>query len=189
MAADGGWAWRVFERPRAHAGYPGAASVAVPGWSDEGWLLPDDARAWQAFEPSGEGAVALLPFRDPFIARRVGPAGLTGNPDAKVLRNRTTPTRIGDVSVLYHHAIVCGGELVGLWDYDPKRRAVITKVWKPNRTLASRIAKAADATGQFIREELGDARLSAVDPPSDRARRLAFLRRAGHTGQRTSEQP
>jgi hypothetical protein len=38
------------------------------------------------------------------------------------------------------------------------------------------VAAAADHTGRFIREQLGDAKLPAVDPPAARARRLAFCR-------------
>jgi len=35
---------------------------------------------------------------------------------------------------------------------------------------------AADKTARFIREQLGDAKISAVDPPAKRAKRLAFCR-------------
>jgi len=156
----------------------GATTVAIPGWSDEGWLLADDLRAWQAYGDDADHQVALLPYRDPFIAARRGPAALTDSADATVLDGGKTPVAIADVTVLHHHTVVCGGEVVGVWEYDPKRRAVVTRVWKKDRGLKSSIGKAAEDTGHFIREQLGDARLSAVDPSAARARRLAFCRGA-----------
>jgi len=148
----------------------------IAGWADEAWLLPDDARGWRAFDGAGDGPVALLPYRDPFVSARRGPRILTERVDAPVLDRGKKPSRLGDVNGLHHHVIVCGGEMVGVWEYDPKARAVVTRAWNTDRKLRPRIAEAADATGRFIRGELGDAKLSAVDPPAARARRLAFCR-------------
>jgi hypothetical protein len=39
------------------------------------------------------------------------------------------------------------------------------------------VMDAGDETGRFIREQLGDAKLSAVDPPARRAKRIQFLQR------------
>jgi hypothetical protein len=46
--------------------------------------------------------------------------------------------------------------------------------WGPN--VGARVAVAADETRRFIREHIGDAKISAVDPPARRARRIAFCR-------------
>lgn len=154
----------------------GAEPVTIGGWVDEAWLLPDDARDWQAFEGAGDGHIALLPYRDPFVSVRRSPAILTERPDAPVLDRSTKPSRLGDVNHLHHHVLVCGGEIVGVWEYDPQTEAVVTRVWTADRKLRSRIAEASDGVGRFIREQLGDAKLSAVDPPAPRARRLAFCR-------------
>ncbi len=67
-----------------------------------------------------------------------------------------------------------GGEVVGVWEYDPKTEMVVTRVWRTDCRLKERVAEAAVDTGRFIREQLGDAKLSAVDPPWARERRLAF---------------
>jgi hypothetical protein len=171
------WSELTRQRGREALAAVGAETVSVPGWSDEGWLIAGDARAWRAFDGNADTPAVMLPYRDPFVAARQGPASLTEHPDATVLKGDKR-TRIGDVGVLHHHAIVYRGELVGLWEYDPKRRAVVTRIWNKDRRIASRIAEAADDTGEFIREQLGDARLSAVDPPAARARRLAFCRGA-----------
>jgi hypothetical protein len=156
-----------------------AGRVAIDGWTDEAWLLPDDARAWQSFRPGvteGGDRVALLPFRDPFISARRGPAVLSASPAVPVLIGNKRPARIIDVDRLDHHAILSGGEVVGVWEYDPKTETVVTRVWRTDRRLKERVAEAAVDTGRFIREQLGDAKLSAVDPPWARERRLAFCR-------------
>ena len=76
-----------------------------------------------------------------------------------------------------HHAIVAGGELVGVWEYDPDARCVVTRVWSTDKELRTRAADAAAETERFVRQQLGDAKLSAVDPPARRAARIAFCRK------------
>jgi hypothetical protein len=157
-----------------------AERVAIDGWTDEAWLLPDDARAWRSFRPGvaevGGDRVALLPFRDPFISARRGPAVLSASPAVPVLIGNKRPARIIDVDRLDHHAVVSGGEVVGVWEYVPKTETVVTRIWRTDRRLNERVAEAAVDTGRFICEQLGDAKLSAVDPPWARERRLAFCR-------------
>jgi hypothetical protein len=80
------------------------------------------------------------------------------------------------VGTLHHHTILSGGDLVGVWEYDPEAETVITRLWNADAGLRRRVASAADETSRFIREQLGDAKISAVDPPAKRARRLAFCR-------------
>jgi hypothetical protein len=156
-----------------------AERVAIDGWADEAWLLPDDARAWRSFRPGvteDGGRVALLPFRDPFVYARRGPAVLSATPAVPVLIGNRRQARIIDVDRLDHHAVLSGGELVGVWEYDPKTETVVTRVWHTDRRVKERVAEAALDTGRFIREQLGDAKLTAVDPPWARKRRLAFCR-------------
>ena len=85
--------------------------------------------------------------------------------------------RIADVRSLNHHTILHGAELVGVWEYDRETESVVTRLWSADARLRQRVAEAAADTQDFIRQQLGDARLSAVDdPPAKRARRLAFCR-------------
>jgi hypothetical protein len=71
---------------------------------------------------------------------------------------------------------MAGGELVGVWDYDPDAERVVTRLWNEDKALLARVGEAATETERFIRQQLGDAKLSAVDPPARRARRVAFCR-------------
>jgi hypothetical protein len=157
-----------------------AEKVAIDGWTDEAWLLPDDLRAWRSFRPwvtEDDGdRVTLLPFRDPLVYGRRGPAVLSASPDGPVLIGNKRAARIIDVDRLDHHAVLSGGEVVGVWEYDLKTETVVTRMWRTDRRLQERIAEAAADIGRFIREQLGDAKLSAVDPLWARERRLAFCR-------------
>jgi hypothetical protein len=63
-----------------------------------------------------------------------------------------------------------------VWEYDPAAKRVVTRVWHTDGRLGARVAVAADETSRFIREHIGDAKISAVDPPARRARQIAFCR-------------
>jgi len=53
---------------------------------------------------------------------------------------------------------------------------VLARLWTADAALRRRVGEAAGKTARFIRDELGDAKISAVDPPEKRAKRLAFCR-------------
>jgi hypothetical protein len=161
---------------RKALGTLGAEPFAVPGWAKEAWLLPADMAAWRSFKGDDGDSVVLLPFRDPFVHVRHGPAVLARNAGAPVLDGTLNRARIADVNRLHHHTIVSGGEIVGVWEYDPRAEAVITRLWNADARLGRRVANAAAGTSRFIRGQLGDAKISAVDPPPKRAKRLAFCR-------------
>jgi hypothetical protein len=159
---------------RKALGALGAEPVAIDGWTDDAWLLPDDIGAWKTFAAE-ETRVVFLPYRDPFVSLRQPPAVLTGNPRARVLTAASKPLALAAASTVMHHAIVAGGELVGVWDYDPRKARIVSRVWGTNKGLGGRVAEAAADTESFIQRQLGDCKLSAVDPDDRRAKRLAFV--------------
>jgi hypothetical protein len=161
---------------RAALGVLGAEPIAVAGWTKEAWLLPRDLPAWRSFTASRDDRIALLPYRDPYVHMRRAPAVLCRKPTVPVLDGMLKRARIGDVDNLYHHAILSGGDVVGVWEYDPKSRAVVTRLWEPDAKLKRRVADEAAETADFVRAQLVDAKLSAVDPPDKRAKRIAFCR-------------
>ena len=71
---------------------------------------------------------------------------------------------------------MCGSEVVGVWEYDPKAQAVVALLWGTSARVRKRVTETAAEVAAFIKEQLGDAKLSAVDPPEKRAQRLRFLR-------------
>ena len=161
---------------RKALGQLGAEPVAVQDWANEAWLLPGDVPAWRSFKGDGDDNVVLLPFRDPFVHMRHSLAVLARDPRMAVLDGTLKRARIADVNRLHHHTIVSGGHIIGVWEYDPKTEDVVTRLWNADAALRRRVGEAAGKTARFIREQLGDAKISAVDPPAKRARRLAFCR-------------
>jgi hypothetical protein len=153
----------------------GAAPVAIGGWTDSAWLLPEDLHAWKS-RAADDDRIVFLPFRDPFVSVRRPPALLARRRDAPVLNADLKPVAIGDVNGLHHHVIVAGSELVGVWEYDAELQRIVTRVWSTSKAFRARVDAAAAETERFIRQQLGDAKLSAVDPPARRARRIAFCR-------------
>lgn len=150
-----------------------AEPLKIDGWTDAAWLLAEDVRAWKTFAADDERVVPL-PYRDPLVSVRRPPAVLALRGNAPVLNGKLRPVAIRNVNGLNHHAIVASGELVGVWEYDPESKRIVTRVWNTDKTLRTRAADAAAETARFIREQLGDAKLSAVDPPARRAKRIAF---------------
>jgi hypothetical protein len=155
-----------------------AEALAVDGWTKQAWLLPEDVKAWDdsVREGSRGGDVVFLPYRDPLVARRRPPAVLASDYRARILDANTKPVAIGTAKKIPHHAVVCGGELVGVWEYDPGTRRVLPRVWSTDRRVRAGVKQAAADTARFIREQLGDFKLSAVDPDDRRAKRIAFCR-------------
>jgi hypothetical protein len=169
------WASLTKGAVRKALGTLGAEPISIENWADQAWLLPEDVQDWHRF--SGEiDRVVLLPYRDPFVHFRRSQAILARRDTVPVLDATQKSVAIRDVSVMHNHAIVAGGELVGVWEYDPAAERVVTRVWHTDKALGARVAAAADETCRFIREHIGDAKISAVDPPARRARRIAFCR-------------
>ena len=153
-----------------------AERMGVDGWSHDAWMLPDDLRAWTTFDAEDD-RVVLLPYRDPFVWRRRPPSVLAARPVASpVLNTEGRQTRIAEITALHHHAIVAGGELVGVWEYDPRTKHVVTRMWKADKRLRARVTTAAAEAETFVRQQVGDLPLSAVDPQPRRDARMAFCR-------------
>ena len=167
------WAALTKGSVRKALGALGAEPISINGWTDNAWLLPEDIRAWNMFA-GNDNRVVFLPYRDPFVSVRRPPAVLARRDTAPVLNPKSRSVAIRDVNGLNHHAVVAGGELVGVWEYDPDTKSVVARLWMADKALRARVDDAAADTARFIRQQLGDAKLSAVDPPVRRAKRIAF---------------
>lgn len=179
------WAALTKNSVRKALGALAAEPISIRGWTDDAWLLPDDVRAWKTFA-ADNGRVVFLPYRDPFVSMRRPAAVLAWRDTMPVLNAKSRPVAIRDVSGFNHHAIVADGALVGVWEYDAETKCVVSRVWNTDKALRTRVAEAAAETERFIRQQLGDAKLSAVDPPAQRATRIAFCRNEGSRTRRKS---
>jgi hypothetical protein len=117
-----------------------------------------------------DDTVILLPFRDNLFGLHRGLAPFIDDDAAKVMdtSGRATPAR--DAEMLHHNAILAGGILRGIWEFDGER--IVWKCFgKPPRGLDAAIA----AMETFIREQLGDHKYYAFDSGGTRAKRVWFL--------------
>ncbi len=144
--------------------------VEVSLLPSELWVLADDAPAL-AQDELRLAQVALLPFRDNYVAFRRDPGALV---DPAFFGGAAL---LGDEGALHHHVVLSRGRVAGVWEYDPAEGRI---VWGARAKLAAAerkaIAAEVEATGAFVRDELGDARFYALDNEKNRARRLAAVR-------------
>jgi hypothetical protein len=119
-----------------------------------------------------DDAIALLPFRDNLFGLHRGLAPFTDDDDAEVMDTSGRAIAAKDAEMLHHNAILAGGMLRGIWEYDGEQ--IVWKCFgKPPRGLAAAIGE----METFIREQLGDHKYYAFDSGATRAKRVEFVRR------------
>jgi hypothetical protein len=134
-----------------------------------GPLRIDDVRT----QPSRrEDEILLLPFRDNLFGLHRGLEPFVEDDDAEVMDTGGKSVPAKDAQMLHHNAIVSGGILRGIWEFDGER--IVMKVFgRPLRGLDDAIAK----MEQFIRKQIGDHKYYAFDSGATRTRRVQFVRR------------
>lgn len=119
-----------------------------------------------------DDAITLLPFRDNLFGLHRGLAPFLDDEDAEVMDTNGRAIPAKDAEMLHHNAILSGGILRGIWEFDGNR--IVWKCFgKPPRGLDDAIA----ATETFIREQLGDHKYYAFDSAGIRIKRVDFVRR------------
>jgi hypothetical protein len=132
-------------------------------------LRVDDVRL-----PPGrrDGEIVLLPFRDNLFGLHRALEPFVEDEDAEVMDTGGRAVKAKDAEMLHHNAILAGGVLHGIWEFDGER--IVVKLFgKPPRGLDAAIAE----METFIREQLGDHKYYAFDTGATRAKRVEFLRR------------
>jgi hypothetical protein len=146
----------------------------APG--DERLMLPGDRAALEAFKPPKEAQYVLVSGLDGINLLRRDRASLLDPADVgrEVLAGRNAQAG-GTLSDLLSPGISDRGRLVGLWEYDTTTESI---VWlaaiKKNKDLEAAVKR----TEEFVRAQLGDSRLGALDSSKSRAPRIQALRDA-----------
>lgn len=161
-----------------------AVPVAIDGHADAAFVLPDRVPATLA-APAGD-ALSFLAFEDLFTVLHGGPGAVTDRRHHDVLVRpwgRGQPTAIGSCKHLASRSIVRGHELIGIWEYDPARKAAAWATFEDQRAdEQARIDAEAQATGDWIARELGHARTFNLDRDEAVQRRADALRTQGIAG-------
>ncbi len=185
--------WAGIGRPEARriAARLALAQVAVEGWTEEAWM-PIKAAAGPATarERPADGSLALLPFRDNFLYFRRGLRVFLDKDarNATVLDSTRRPAIVAELDSLHHHAIVLGGRLIGIWDYDPDTETVIWRTFgRPTTPTRDLIESTVENLRRFIHTTLGDVAFYPFDRGRTRRERVESIRRPpGQPGSATT---
>lgn len=137
-------------------------------------LLPEQVKEFDDFTVPGEPSYALVTGIDGIhllhreLGRLVDPADANRQaPGAKAGRT------LADVPDPPCPIIVDRGRIVGLWEYDVDASEIVYQAFgSPGPALKKAVAR----TEGFVRDQLGDVRMSVLDSPKSRAPRIAALR-------------
>ncbi|HSI73754.1 MAG TPA: crosslink repair DNA glycosylase YcaQ family protein [Fimbriimonas sp.] len=137
------------------------------------FALPKDTDEVGGFKTPEDPSYSLVSSLDSlFLLRR----DIKGFLEAEDLERHAVGDKgllqLGHLMDLSNNAIVDRGRIVGLWEYDPGASQV---VWfsfiEPNEDMRKAVAR----TGEYIRDQLGDARSFSLDSPESRKPVLAAL--------------
>jgi len=118
-----------------------------------------------------DDGILLLPFRDNLFCLHRGLEPFVEDDDAEVMDTSGKAVNASQTEMLHHNAIVAGGVLRGIWEFDGER--IVAKIFgKAPRGLDAAIAE----MEIFIREELGDHKYYSFDSGATRAKRVDFVR-------------
>ena len=137
-------------------------------------LPPGEMYAFKSFEAPTEPRYNLVASLDGALLHRWDVVSLLDDAD----KERETATYkgaapISSLSDLYSNAILDRGRLVGLWEYDPFEKEIVS-VSFVERTAA--LKAAIEKTEAFVRDQLEDCRSFSLDSPDSRKPKIAVLR-------------
>ena len=161
----------------AIAGIDGQSERAIDGESEHAISLAVDVTDAPLDDPSD--GYSLLPFEDALYALHGGarwlvPTEFRDRPVARWGMGGKAP--LGETAHLGQRALVQGGAIVGLWDYDPDAREVVARTFSSQPTDPDGLRRAVAATGAFLRDQVGHGRSFALDTDDALRARTADLR-------------
>ena len=140
---------------------------------DQRWIFPADRELLEA-KAKPDRHVALVSSLDAlFLLRRNITAYLDPQDVTREVLGERLLYQLGGITDLMFNAILRGGQLIGLWEYDPETEAIVWMSFvKKDQAMEQDVA----ATSEMIRAELGDARSFSLDSPKSRQPRIDWLR-------------
>jgi hypothetical protein len=145
---------------------------------DEGsglMILPADRDAFEKFRAPKQARYELVSSLDGLTLFKRNTKDLLDADDATHTLFAKKAYAGANLSDLPSHGIFDRGRLVGLWEYDTATESIAWTAFIPkNRDLT----KAVEATEEYVRSGLGDARSFSLDSPKSRVPRLEALRAA-----------
>jgi hypothetical protein len=174
-----GWAGLSQRDARAAIERAPLAPVAVDGYADDAFALEEDLPALREAAPAAS-SVSLLSFEDNFVVLHGGPALLV---DPK-LHGRKTPvlgqtkgTTLGDAKHIAMRMMFDGDRMIGMWEFDPDKEAVVFGSFEPLKAARRRAVEAmASDVGAFLRDDMGHAKSFTLDTVDELRKRTAAVK-------------
>jgi hypothetical protein len=145
-------AWAGISQAAAKAAMATLELCGAPG---DRWIRAQDSGVPRSANANA-GAVHFLPFRDNYT----------------YFHKASAPPEVST-----HHLVLVGGEIAGMWEWESETRSI---VWATRGRLTPSHAKQAEAAAkaleEFVRNEVGDVRVYALDNEKNRAKRLGKIR-------------
>lgn len=152
------------------------AAVARAGLaqlSDGRYLPAELLYEYQEFKGDSERVVLVGSLDNLFHLRSDVPALIDDQARGHTLPTDKGFTDASGLRELTSHGIVCGGRLIGVWEYEPSSGEVVAFAWEDR---GSDMLHAVAETQKMVRAHLGDCRSFSLDSPSNRQPRIDRLR-------------
>lgn len=152
------------------AAFAAVGAVQVPtAAGDVLWMLPDDVGRLAVFEAPAEQQIQLLAGTDALVLLRRNAGDMFAEQDKG---KKELGAALALQADLPDHPILDRGQIIGLWQYDPRKGRVAYWLFgRPDPAVTQRIAE----VEAWIRDELGDFRSFSLDSPASRQNRIDAL--------------
>jgi hypothetical protein len=142
---------------------------------DDRLLLAADRAELEDFKPPKEPQYALVSAIDSILALHADLTPVVDSKDAgREVFDENKWMSLGVLKYLPSYAILDRGRIVGLWEYDTSTESI---VWisfvKKDKLLQAALGR----TEQYVKTQLGDARMFSLDSPKSRAPRIEAMRK------------
>lgn len=135
----------------------------------------------------------MLPFEDNVVALHGGAALMVEARHHQVrvpTWGQAGLTTLGEARHMSFRTVVFEGAVSGLWEYDPRSRAIATHLFAAvPQARRARLEKAIADTARFMAEELGHGRSFSLDTDDDLSSRSAAVRALGRGAVRAAAAP
>jgi len=137
-------------------------------------LPPAELDRFKAYQPPVEPAYNLVGSLDGSVLHRWEVVPLLDEADiGREMATERGAVPLASVQELHSNAILDRGRLVGLWEYDPFEKEIVSVAFvKRTPALKAEIER----TESYVRDQLEDCRSFSLDSPESRKPKLAILR-------------
>jgi hypothetical protein len=145
-------------------------------------LFPEDRDALLALAIPKEPRIAFVSSLDNlFHMRREVRTHLGGDDLERKVPGGDANATLGGLAELPYNVIADRGRVIGLWEWDGVKGALVWRLLAKTPEVEKRAAAEAEALTAYVKSDLGDVRSFSLDSPEKRAPIVASLAKAKWT--------